>query len=171
MSIADKKSVELEYFSFSKGEILKRIYRPYLLEIKNGCWYAIGYCESKNDIRELRVSSICNIAITNKVYQKPDNFYDLYKQEKYNAETGQGLFQMKLKFKGNAANFIKEHEKEKADNYYFEKDYLIFEREVALEIDLERWILSFGPQVEVMEPEFLRNRIGDYYSDATNIYN
>ena len=164
------QQLEIEYYSFSQDALRKRVFRPYMLEIKNGCWYAIGYCEANRAVKELRVSRIKSIDLTNQTFNKPKNFHEVYNKNRFNEVSGMDLFKMKLKFKDDAARFIKEFEKEKADKYYFEDNILVFEKEVSLTIELERWILSFGPLVEVVEPAFLKKKIINYYKDSINAY-
>jgi len=67
---------------------------------------------------------------------------------------------IKLKFCGFSARLIQEYYSNKADKLRISNDgSVLFELNKAITPDLIQWILGFGPEVEVIEPAELREKI------------
>lgn len=157
--VAEKKTLEIEYYSFNSDEVTTRAFDPYLLEIYEGCWHVVGYCHLRNGIRDLRISRIKAIKSTHAVFNRPENFYEQYKKDRFDKLAGEEKIKMRLKFSGDAARFIKEYESEKADSMEEKGSELIFERSATMTPEILKWVLSFGAEVEVLEPLALRNEV------------
>ncbi len=158
-AIEEAKCVKLEYYSFNNDEMTNRVLEPYLMEINEGCWHVVGHCRLRNSTRDLRVSRIKSIILTNETFKRPKNFYENYKKSKFDKLSGEERVSLRLRFTGYAARLIDEYEYEKADRIIKENDYLIFERKVALSPEIIKWILSYGAEVKVLEPEGLREEV------------
>jgi proteasome accessory factor B len=169
-AIAERKSLQLEYYSFNSDETTKRKFDPYLLEIQEGCWHVVGYCHLRNGIRDFRVSRIKSLMETKDSFERPDNFYEQYKKDRFEKLAGEEKVKLKLRFTGDAARFVKEYESSKADSIQEDGASLIFERTVTMTPEIVKWVLSFGAGVEVLEPESLRDEIKEHIQKLAEIY-
>lgn len=159
-AIENMSTLYIEYFSFSKNEISKREFDPYYLEIQGNCYHIVGFCHLRNEIRDLRVSRIKQLELTDKTFRRPDNFYETYNQQKFDKLAGKEKIRLKLKFTGNAARYIKEYESFRADIINeCDNGNLIFERVTTMTPDIVEWVLKYGDEVEVIEPKKLRELI------------
>ncbi len=170
-TISSKETIYLEYYSFNSNEITEREFDPYFLEIQEGCYHLIGYCHLRNEIRDLRVSRIKNLNKTDKKFIRPENFYENFKQTRFDKLSGNNKITIKLKFKESAARFIKEYEADKADSIEeCGNGEIIFKRETTMTTEILKWVLSFGSQVEVLEPNELKEEIIAEAKEMINNY-
>lgn len=159
-AVADKKTINVEYYSFTSDEVTKREFNPYLLEIQEGCYHLVGHCHLRNEVRDLRVSRIKDLRLLNKTFTRPENFYETYKQDRFGKLAGNEKIKLRLKFKGEAARYVKEYEIDKADLIEdCGNGQIIFERITASTPEIIKWILGFGGQVEVIEPIEIKEEV------------
>jgi predicted DNA-binding transcriptional regulator YafY len=169
-AIEENRCVRLEYYSFYSDEITEREFEPYLLEIYEGCWHAIGYCRLRKSFRDLRVSRIKSLKLTNEVFNRPKYFYEDYKKNRFDKLSGEEKVCLRLLFTGQAARFIEEYESSKADSLQRKNDGLLFERTVAMSPEILKWVLNFGAEVKVLEPIFLRERVQKEIKKMNELY-
>ena len=162
--------VELEYYSFNNDEMTERVFEPYFLEIYEGCWHVVGHCHLRHKIRDFRVSRIKSVRLTKECFVRPENFYENYKQSRFNKLSGEKKVHLHLLFTGHAARFIEEYEYSKADVLQKTEDGLLFERTVAMSPEILKWVLSFGAEVKVLEPAILRDEVMKQIKQAGELY-
>lgn len=154
------KSLLVKYHSFNSNEVTERQFDPYLFEIYDGCYHLIGFCHLRNAIRDLRVSRIQDVRILEHGFERPKNFYHNYKKGRFGKLAGQEQIKLLLKFTGNAARYVKEYESRKADFLVEERDgSLLFEKNTTMTPEIIKWVLGFGSDVLVLEPESLREQV------------
>lgn len=169
-AIAQNRKLRIEYYSFNADEITKREFDPYLLEIQEGCWHVIGYCHLRKAIRDFRVSRIRSLSMSDKIFTRPENFYEDYKENRFHKLVGEKKIRLKLRFTGDAARFVKEYERSKAHSLYENDEGLIFERDTTMTPEIIKWILGFGAEVEVLEPEELKDAIRQQVRKLSQMY-
>lgn len=157
-SITDRKQVRISYYAFNTDEITNRLFDPYLLEVYDGCWHVVGFCHLRNHIRDFRVSRIKALELTTLAFHKPENFYDEYKQSRFDKLTGETAIRLKVRFTGQAARHVQEYESGKATRLTEDDNGgLIFEKDTSLSPEIVRWVLNYGSGAEVLEPVELRD--------------
>ena len=168
---AQNKKLRINYTSFNKEEKTDRVIDPYFLEIHEGCYHLIGYCYLRNSIREFRVSRINSLKVLEETFTKPLDFYEKYQKDKFSKLTGDRKITLKLLFTGNAARYVKEYESDKADTVKDDGNGgLLFVRETTKTPEIVRWILGFGGEVEVLEPEELKEEVIQTAEDILKKY-
>jgi predicted DNA-binding transcriptional regulator YafY len=156
-AIEKKYKLKIEYSSFSNNELTSRIIEPYILEIREGCYHLIGLCNLRNEVRDFRVSRIKKLEITDETFERPDNFYEQYIQNRFEKMTGDEEVTLKIVFEGQAAKYIREYESSRADEIIdLDDDRLLFEKKTTYTPDILQWVLRFGADAEVIEPEALK---------------
>jgi predicted DNA-binding transcriptional regulator YafY len=159
-AITETKTLRIDYNSFNNNKTTQRKFNPYFLEVYEGCWHLVGYCHLRNSIRDLKVSRIKEIMITNEQFDRKDNFYEDDKKQKFDKLSGQGSIKLKLKFNPDAARFVKEYEKYKDDQISECKDgSIVFERITTISPEVVKWVLGYGSSVEIIEPLCLKEDI------------
>ncbi len=155
-AIADEKTIEIEYNSFSSDEIAERKVDPYFMEISEGRWKVVGYCHLRKSIRSFRLSRILKIETLNNTFTRPEEFYEEYKKGKFDKLNGDDVQEIVIRFSGDAAKFVREYEHEKADRLIEEKNgKLLFFRKAHYSKEIEKWVMSFGSNAEVIGPQSL----------------
>ncbi len=154
------KRLYIKYHSFNSDEVTERKFDPYIIEIYDGCYHLIGYCHLRNEVRDFRVSRIIELQLLEESFERPRNFYQNYKKGRFGKLSGEEQVKLLLKFTGKAARYVREYESRKADFLVEERDgNLIFEKNTTMTPEIIKWVLSFGSNVLVLEPESLREQV------------
>lgn len=156
-AIEKQYQLRLEYFSFSNDELTCRIIDPYILEIREGCYHLIGFCHLRNEVRDFRISRIKKIEMLDEAFERPVHFYEQYSQNRFEKMTSDEQITLKIIFEGQTARYIREYEDYKADKITdMDENRILFERKTTYTPDILQWVLRFGADAEVVEPEALR---------------
>ncbi|GIP53835.1 helix-turn-helix transcriptional regulator [Paenibacillus vini] len=132
----------------------RRNVSPYGLALVQGNWTLIARCELRQDIRHFRLSRMADLAVLEESYSMPPGFNlrDYRPQNERNLE-------VLLKASPEIADKIAE-----TGRFYMEMtkeldDGLMVTFRVWQSEELLPYILGWGADVEVIEPESLRNRV------------
>ncbi|AIQ45767.1 transcriptional regulator [Paenibacillus sp. FSL R7-0273] len=132
-----------------------RTVSPYGLahDEQNG-WLLLAYCGLREDIRHFRVSRISELAVTEDTFQTPDNFnLQAYQPKDTRSIRVSAIFNSEIADRVEEANnYYMETAESKEDGYH--ATFRVREPE-----ELLSWILGWGGEVVVTEPESFRNRI------------
>lgn len=81
-AVAEKRSVQMRYYSGSRYTTRRREVDPYRLWYSGGAFYLVGYCHIRKEARLFAVDQIRSLAITEHTCQMPLGFdLDAYIQE------------------------------------------------------------------------------------------
>jgi predicted DNA-binding transcriptional regulator YafY len=150
----------IKYHSFHNNTIRERIVEPHLLEIREGCYHLWAYCHERSEMRDFRVSRIITAQKTEIGFERRNKLLQNCTQNRFEKMSSQYSEIIKLEFCGFSARLIQEYYSNKADKLDINSDgTVLFERSTAITPDLIQWLLGFGPEVEVLEPDKLREVI------------
>lgn len=156
-AIEKNRRLRIEYFSFNNNEMTNRKIDPYYLEIREGCYHLICYCHLRKEIRDFRVSRMKNVEILNETFKRPENFYEEYNKNRFEKMIGDEEITMKIVFEGQGARYVKEYEAYRADKITnLDGDKILFEKKTTYTPDILQWVLKFGADAEVLEPDSLQ---------------
>ncbi len=159
-AISMNKRLRLSYWSFSNDEITEREFDPYIIEISEGCYHLIGFCHLRSAIRDFRISRIKKAAIIDEGFERPVDFYERFRKDRFKYLTGEEKVSLKIRFNKGIARYIKEYEAGNADKITQLSDGgLLFERCAAMTPDIVKWVLGFGAGAEVLEPASLKEKV------------
>ncbi len=156
---AQKKRLKMTYISFYADEETERLFDPYVLEVRDGCWHAIGYCHMRQSVRDFRISRIKNAEKTKHSFDIPEDFYEEYRRTRFDKLAGEDAVDIEIVFSGKAARLVREFHAEMADELTEEPDGLHFKKRAAITPDLVQWALSYGEETRVLQPADLANEI------------
>lgn len=136
------------------------------LIFKGQAWYLWGYCKLREDFRTFRISRVKNVVITKESFERrnPDNIEKRAKDEK-----PKEMVNLKLKFYPQALHrlyddFDEDLIKRNADGTF----------DVSVSFPEDEWvygyIMSYGCNVEVLEPDHIRRIISDRLKRALKFY-
>lgn len=164
-AILNNKLIKFSYVNSIASES-KRIIEPMKLIYKGQAWYLYGYCRLKEDLRMFRISRIKDLELLNEGFIRRE----IDKIEVNNAQQENiNLIKLKLLFNKEALYRILDEfdSKDVVDkgNYTYE---------VSVELPESEWIygyiLSFGCNVEVLEPAYIRDVIASRLEKMIKIY-
>lgn len=158
-----QNKMEIDYISGAASKTKKRIIHPYTLLLHRDALYLDAYDESNKDIRTFLIDRVEEAKVLKETYRYPKD---------YNPETltdgsfgvydsrGKTPFTVKVAFKAYLWDYIttrKWHPTQRfkpVDNGWF-----IMEVDISHTTEFIPWILAFGKEAKIIEPEHLRNDI------------
>ncbi len=148
------------------GERSVRLAEPEQLYFNRYTWYLIAFCLNKNERRVFRVTRMRNITVSDRRFVKraaPDG-EDLWPLEQYKP-----LVDLRLRFAPRMLFRIYDYFNDESITKNEDGTYDV---RVALPEDdwLYGFIMSFGPFVEVLEPERLRVIVAEAMRKALKFY-
>ena len=147
-AIQNRYLLSFSYY-YEKGES-RRTVEPYRLIFKWSAWYVWGYCLERQDFRLFKLNRLWDLETGTNSFV-PRDLPDLELDQYFSA----GGIHLKALFEENQKyRLIEEYG---PDCFQIgPKGRLLFERDFVSFVNLREWVLSFGSQVEVLEPERLR---------------
>jgi len=76
-AVADRSSVDLDYYSFGRDEVTQRRVDPWRVYAMQGHWYLDGFCHLSGEERVFRVDRIREATITDVHFDPPDDLADV----------------------------------------------------------------------------------------------
>ncbi len=156
-AIDKQRTVQVRYFSASRGKITRREIDPYRLWYASGGLYLIGYCHVRKEPRMFAVERIKSVAVTDHPYQLPLGFdLDAFVQDALTVMRGPRI-DIELLFDKATAAWAKDRIWHPSQVTKALKDgRMRLTLAVADSRELLGWILSFGSGVKVVRPDSLR---------------
>jgi len=157
-AILDKRKVNFHYVKkfadTEKNRHSVRTVAPYGLVLIQGSWMLVAHCDLRQDIRHFHLSRMSELMVLDSQFELPVHF----SLDEYSPPDKRSL-QIRLLFNNDIADKVKD-----SNNAYVEEieehqdGFLMVLRVHQLE-EVLQWVLGWGAEVIVLEPESLRNRI------------
>ena len=164
--------VRVMYRSPRSGELRPRVIAPYALEPTAAGIYVIGHDSWANDIRTFKIERLEQAKVLDEVYALPDDFDpEAYLATGWGIMTSQEMFEVVLRFSQTATPHIRERSWHPSQTIDFTPDGgCILRVRVSEPMEMQPWIRSWGAQVEVLAPDWLRERVADELRRAADRY-
>ena len=151
-AIVERREVDLDYFTSSRNETEKRRVQPHELFSHRGQWYLQAHCQSRGDVRLFRLDRIRSLQLTDARFAPPA---DTKSQSMPGLDAA--AEDVRVRFNAAAAPYVAE--RFGSEVTWLEGGGL----EVKVSGDNERWltqwVLSFGGDAWVHEPEWARKAV------------
>jgi len=157
--------VSIFYQELSEKEPELRILDPYAIEpgVEGHSNYIIGYCHLKKTILTFRIDCIVGDVMVNDsvTFEVPADFdVNDYLSSAWGTYADETIETVKLRFNHKVSKAIMETTWHPSQKIEIQSDgSIIMTLKVQNTIDFRSWILGKGADVEVLEPESLRNQI------------
>lgn len=162
---------EIKYHSFYDDKIKNFQIDPLHFFENDGGLYLFVNTTSFSDIRTLAVERIQEITKTDSSFEYPKNF-DPEKliESAFDIVYGDPI-DIRIRFSADQARYIKERKWSKTQKIEEQDDgSVILSMETSGWWDVKKWVLSYGPDAEVLEPEEMRKEIVDDLKNACERY-
>lgn len=164
--------VQVGYRSPNSGALRQRALAPYALEPTAAGVYVIGYDDWAQDIRTFRLSRLETARLLDEPYTIPEDFdAEEHLASSWGIMTGDRISEVVLRFNAAAAPLVAErrwHASQQLEPTA--EGGCILRLRVSAPQEMQPWIRSWGPQVEVLEPGWLRKRIAEELRQAAAQY-
>lgn len=171
--IVNKQVLKISYQHFTQGEKV-HIMHPYYLKQYNNRWFLFGITEQNKEVlTNLALDRIANIELADTPYI-PNTSFDF--EEYFDDVVGVSVprsgepEKVVLKISEKQYPYIKTKPLHPSQAE-LDKDNRIIQLDVFLTWELESLILSYGDDIEVIEPISLRERIQKRVKNLLEIYN
>jgi predicted DNA-binding transcriptional regulator YafY len=163
--ILEQKLVRFIYRNM-KGESISRVVEPMTLLFKGYAWYLFAFCHLRKDYRTFRLSRMDEVTAMAKTFSRRNKSYKDYSD--FNIDKTE-LVPLLLKFQAKA--------RVKVEDYFYEEDIKLKPDGsllVSVSWPLDDWVisylLSYGEDLEVIEPVFLRTILLNQAKKIQKIY-
>jgi len=169
--IERRELVRVRYRTFS-GEIKSRVVFPFHLVAYHGNWYVLAFSPEKENPISLALSRISSMTPTGKTGNIPTGF-DLseYMKSAFGISRGEKEINVRLLFSRNIATYISERNWHPTQKIIHRKNGSV---ELRLTTrgwkEMVRWILSWQPDVKVLAPVDLRERVNEKMRLGLGVY-
>lgn len=162
-AMRENKVLDITYQSFVRDDVTQFCLHPYCLKVFKQRWYVVGWHEPTSAIRIYSLDRINNIEILKKKFKMPADFdAKEYFEDSYGAFRNDGVSPTRVKIKANAEEreYLRtlplHHSQKEVET---EQDFSAFELYIRPSFDFKQAILAMGANVEILEPQSLRDEI------------
>jgi proteasome accessory factor B len=173
---AERRVVTLEYapapYAPEAAPRAARV-RPYLIEpsLQTHALYLIGWDETRNGMRTFKIERIRDVALTPETFDPPDAEIDGMFERAWDIIADQEPIEVVLRFAARVASRVGEARWHPSERVAEESDgSLLWRATVAGPIEIRLWILSWGDDVDVLEPAALRDDVAATHARAAARY-
>ncbi len=155
-----REAIRATYQTFD-GRVSEYELHPYQLLTYHGNWYVLALNTAKDQIATFALSRFSRIEATGQTFTRPVDFNaETYAKQAFGIVGGEAPIKVRLLFEPKLAVCITERDWQPSQEI---QTHAYGRVEMRLETtgrkELVRWILSWMPDVKVLEPESLRPRI------------
>jgi predicted DNA-binding transcriptional regulator YafY len=154
---AHRKATLVEYYHLDGKLTRNRTVEPYLLVFRERNWYLVAWTPEYRDFRIYRMSRIARLRVEEQTF-RPRQFDP---REYFKGSLGiivDKPQRMKARFSGLAKEIVKKDGRFSPHDMREEGGDLFLETTINGEIQWLRWLLGFGGEAEILEPEGMREK-------------
>lgn len=162
-----------DYFGNSDSLL---VIEPYILRLWHQRWYVVANTSNTGKVRRFCLDRILELRVINETFEMPDDFSaEEFFRDCYGVmsdEGGPDATRVRLKASAFQANYIRDlplHESQKEIER--NDSYSIFELHIRPTYDFYQEVLRMGTQVEVLEPNNMREELAKMTGIMNKMYN
>jgi predicted DNA-binding transcriptional regulator YafY len=160
------------YNSQKSGEVKEYLIEPYAMAFRRHSWYVLAYSHSHCEVRQFKLVRFQRAIDTGEQFEQPRDFdADEYFRLSWEAWAGGEATVVKVRFSPRVAAMIEESRRHPTQVLWAQPDgSVIFEVCVAGIEEIAIWIMGYGKDAEVLEPESLKEHILEHASGMVSLY-
>ena len=149
-----------EYHSFTSDEVKKFRIAPLSFFEYNQGLYIFACAEGYDDILTLAVERFKDVCLTSEEFEYPEGFDPNQRLEYAFGIVGGEPVEVKIWFSSEQARYIRERRWVKEQRITTRKDgSIVIRMKISGLYEVMRWVLSYGADAKVLEPESLREKM------------
>lgn len=174
LAIEEYRLTFLTYQSQAATEPVTYDVHPYGLVLHRGSLYLVAFAPHHREVRHYKVDRISDVDVQTLKFPKPTDF-DLESHLSgsfgiYRGESDQA-FCVRVRFAADVARYVQEKRWHASQTLTPQSDRsVIAEFQLRATEELKAWVLSFGANAEVLEPESLRQEIASEIAQLQQTY-
>ena len=166
------RKVRLGYRSPRSGVLRERVIAPYALEPTASGLYVIGHDDWAGDIRTFKLERLEKADLLDETYAIPPDFDpEAHLATSWGIMSGKEVAEVVLHFTPAALPLVRERRWHPSQSLEPAPDGGgVLRVRVSEPLEMQPWIRSWGAQVEVLSPDWLRERIALELRQAAQLY-
>ena len=160
-AILEQVAVRFDYRKPGDPRASRRHVQPYHLANRENLWYLVGYDTERSAMRTFALPRLTRVEVTKERFARPEDFSpERFFSNALGVLGGEQAYVVTVRFSPAVADRVREREWHESQTITERPDGGI---ELTLKLgalpEVERWILGWGSEAEVLEPPELRARI------------
>jgi proteasome accessory factor C len=174
-AVTENRAVDVEYYTYSRDALTRRRVDPHLVFASLGHWYVSGYCHLAEDRRLFRLDRIKTAELTDETFEPPKDA-DAELPPPLMVLPGSGDVKVRLRVSEAVAQLLVEYGGILPAGLPVEQSKQVRggRRELTFSTYalpwLEKLLLRFGSEVEVVEPRELADRVRETAKRMLELY-
>ena len=175
--ITGKQVIKISYHPFTAREPRIWVVSPYILKEYRNRWFLLGKVKGKDDLRIMALDRIESIGLTyGETFEMlpdfhPEAFFDdvIGVTKSLRDKPSEILFKMI----GEQAQYVLTkplHSSQRIVERHKKDRSITFAMKVVINYELERLLLGYGENIQVLQPPTLAKRLRDIHQQAANLY-
>jgi predicted DNA-binding transcriptional regulator YafY len=161
-AVEHQQTIRIRYYTLYRNETSERLVDPYRLVSRDGRGYMVGFCHKRQRVIIFRMDRIRELAVTKDVFLVDSEFsLEKFLGPMFGMFTDHHQeFEVKIRFSSYVATWIREEVWHHTQTMCDLPDGSVqVDMRVTGLIAVKKWVLSFGSDAEVLEPQNLRREI------------
>jgi predicted DNA-binding transcriptional regulator YafY len=167
-----RRQLTIRYWTAARNATGQRRVDPYHLALLKHDWYLIGHDHQSRQVRTFKAVRVRAAQPTGKTFDVPADFdIDNYLGDSFRALRGTGSHRVVLHFSAAVAGQVAEkhwHRTQQTES--MPGGGLLLRLQLSELREVKAWILSWGREVEVLEPAELRAMVREELRDVARRY-
>ena len=171
-ALRERRGLRFLYRNFGARKARRRQAHPYHLACINNQWYLFAFDLDRQDLRTFLLTRLRQPEVTAERFVRPPDF-DLDKKlhDSFNVYTGRGDYDVVLDFDAWAAELVRgRHWHASQEIRELPGGGIRLRMHLSSLKEADRWVLSWGGHVTVLEPKALAVRVREMALDLTRRY-
>lgn len=174
-AIEDHKVTTIEYHSLKTDAPRPILIHPLGMVYHEGSLFLMAIAEEHGQVRHYKIDRLSGVDITENRFTPPEGF-DLKQHLSgtlgvYGVDHDEPLRTVRIRFAAAAARYIQEHSWHETQSLEPQPDgSVICTLQLKSLVEVQSWILSFGPRAEALEPPELRAAVMNDLRALQEIY-
>ena len=169
---AEKRKVRIAYDSYYEKKEIETVLHPHQVIFKSRGWYVIGYSEMHREFRMFKLERVVNLTVLEDRF-KADAAFNVkdYFGHAWDMIRGDQQYHVEIHFSSQVAGNVEEVAWHATQRTRRRSDgSLIFEVDVDGIEEISWWVLGYGDQAIVQEPDILRVLIASHAQRLVRYY-
>ncbi len=171
-AIANAQMLRIQYDSYYDKAEIETVLHPYRVMFRRRGWYVVGHSEKHGEVRLFKLERILALTALDRSFDRPTDFnLDDYFGHAWSMVRGSRRYHVEVHFSAKVAGNVEEVVWHKTQRTRRRSDgSLVFEVDVDGIDEISWWILGYGDQAVVTEPEDLRKMIAEHAQTLVDYY-
>ncbi len=172
VATACKQKVQIRYDSYGEKTEIRTVVHPYCVTFRSRGWYMVGHSETHRAVRTFKLDRILDFRMLKGHFQRPADFdIQEYFGDAWYMIRGDTRYHVEVCFGEKVAGNVEDvwwHRTQRTRR--LSNGSLVFEVDVEGIEEISWWIMGYGDQAEVREPEVLRRLIASHAKRVATYY-